>query len=131
MNQQLPPKIIDGLDEALLALNLLTIVKHSPFRPRAIESEVDELPGEFTLALFEFFNVGRQPQRAPCRVVRLIALSGHRQNFFDLKGSLARLKLVALECLSVARTYSAFCLFCFATGQEAMSDSGCNYKTRR
>src|SRR5436309_15754463 len=26
--------------------------------------------------------------------------------------------LGALDCLSVARTYSAFCLWCFATGEE-------------
>jgi len=37
---------------------------------------------------------------------------------FDQKGSLARLILDALDCLSVARTYSAFCLWCFATKQE-------------
>jgi len=36
--------------------------------------------------LFEFFNVRRQPERAACRVIRLIAFSGHRRTFSIKKG---------------------------------------------
>jgi len=80
MNQQLLPGIIDGFNEALLAVALGTIVKQSPLGTRAVKSEVDELAWELTLMLFEFLDVGRQPKRTTCRVIRLIAFSAHGLN---------------------------------------------------
>jgi hypothetical protein len=90
-------------------MNLLAVVEHSPLRPDAIESEVNELARQLTLVLFEFFYIGSQPQRATCSAVRLIAFSAHRLNRRQLE--FARNKVAALECPEFGSTYSAFCLW--------------------
>src|SRR4029077_15098458 len=80
MNQQLAPGIIDGFNEALLAVALRTVVKHSPLGTRAVKSEVDELAGWLNLCLCDFANVGRKPKRTTSSVIRLIAFSAHGLN---------------------------------------------------
>ena len=78
IDKQVAAKVIDGIDEALLAMRLLRIVEHAPFRARAIENEVDELTWKFSFVLFQLVNVRRQPQRAARCVGWRLGFGAHR-----------------------------------------------------
>ena len=78
IDEQVAAEVVDGIDEALLAMRLLGIVEHAPLRSGAIENEVDELTWKFPLVLFQFINVRRQPQRAARCVGWRLGFGAHR-----------------------------------------------------
>src|SRR5262249_47629090 len=106
MNEQRFAEIVDRGNEVPLANRLFGFVQQTQVRTSAIEGEVDELARELSFMLFEFLDVGSQPQRSASGIVVLIALAAHT-NFRSKPNRRSSNSL--RKNASVARTYSACC----------------------
>src|SRR5262245_29728369 len=103
VDQECLPKIIDGRDEASLAISLLVFLQQAPVRKRAIESKIDELTREFAFVLLEFLNVRSEPQRSSGRIIILILLDAHNnfrsERSYGTSNSLREIDNAHLFCL--------------------------------
>ena len=77
MNYELLAKIIDRVEERSFAVLFFVIVENPPGGQRSIESEVNELPWQLPLMLFEFIDVGSKAQRTTRGVIILVVLAAH------------------------------------------------------
>src|SRR6266481_5497562 len=66
VNQKPGAKVGHRGHELFATMELVSFVKKPPFRPCAIESEIDKLSGQLRLELFEFCATRRKTQGTAC-----------------------------------------------------------------